>query len=32
MDKIPYDLIGELIAKVSMQEWITTYEKSIKRK
>ena len=31
MDKIPYELIGKLIAKVSTQEWISTYEKSIKK-
>ena len=31
MDKIPYELIGKLMAKVSTQEWISTYEKSIKK-
>jgi|TARA_R110002096_G_scaffold78334_6_gene184537 uncharacterized protein YdhG (YjbR/CyaY superfamily) len=31
IDKIPYELIGKLIAKVSAQEWISTYEKSIKK-
>ncbi|AEL28340.1 DUF1801 domain-containing protein [Cyclobacterium marinum] len=31
MDQIPFDLIGELITKVSMQEWINTYENSIKK-
>lgn len=31
MDQIPYDLIGELCAKVTPQEWIAQYEKVIKR-
>ncbi|AKP53806.1 DUF1801 domain-containing protein [Cyclobacterium amurskyense] len=31
MDKIPYELIGKLMAKVSTQEWISTYENSIKK-
>lgn len=26
-DKIPFDLIGELAAKMSADEWITAYEK-----
>jgi uncharacterized protein YdhG (YjbR/CyaY superfamily) len=26
MDQIPYDLIGELAGKVSVERWITTYE------
>ena len=30
-DAIPYDLIGELVSKMSAQEWITLYENSIKR-
>ncbi|WP_339924322.1 DUF1801 domain-containing protein [uncultured Cyclobacterium sp.] len=30
LDKIPFALIGELIAKVSMEEWIITYENSKK--
>ncbi|NHM02049.1 DUF1801 domain-containing protein [Flavobacterium difficile] len=25
-DAIPYDLIGELVSKISVEEWITTYE------
>ena len=29
---IPYDLIGELSSKISPQEWITIYEKNIKKK
>ena len=31
MDQIPYDLIAELVRKVSVQDWIKTYEKNIKR-
>lgn len=27
MDKIPYDLIGELTAKMSADQWIELYEK-----
>ena len=29
--KIPYDLIGELCAKMSPQEWIEVYEAQVKR-
>lgn len=28
MDNIPYDLIGDLAGKMSVQDWITLYEKS----
>ncbi len=28
MDKIPFDLIGELSTKMSPQDWIDTYEKN----
>jgi len=28
---IPYDLIGELVKKVSVKDWIDTYESMIKR-
>lgn len=28
MDDIPYDLIGELVAKMTVGDWITLYEKS----
>lgn len=28
---IPYELLGELVRKVSMADWIARYEKSIKR-
>jgi hypothetical protein len=31
MEDIPFDLIGELAAKVSTEEWIDIYEASIKR-
>ena len=31
VDEIPYDLIAELIKKVSPQDWINTYESYIKR-
>lgn len=32
IDKIPFDLIAELAKKVSVEEWITTYELNIKKK
>lgn len=32
MDDIPYDLIGELAAKVSVQQWISKYESMFKKK
>lgn len=32
MDKIPYDLIGELCSKMTVQEWIDCYEKNYKKK
>lgn len=31
MDDIPFDLIGELTAKVSAEEWIKIYETAIKK-
>ena len=31
MDKIPYDLIGKLMRKMSVKDWIKLYEKNIKR-
>jgi uncharacterized protein YdhG (YjbR/CyaY superfamily) len=31
MDDIPYDLIGELTAKMPMKEWIDIYEANIKK-
>ena len=30
-DQIPFDLIGELVSKVSVDEWIENYEVNIKR-
>lgn len=31
MDKIPFDLIGELTAKMTAQDWIELYEQNVKR-
>lgn len=31
MEDIPYDLIGELVGKVSVQDWISMYENNLKR-
>ena len=31
MDAIPFDLIGELASKMSVDEWIACYEKALKR-
>lgn len=31
IDQIPYELIAELVKKMSVQEWIDTYEKGIKK-
>ena len=31
MDKIPYELIGQLAAKITPKEWIEYYEKTYKR-
>ena len=31
MDKIPYDLIGKLMSKMSVKDWINLYEKNIKK-
>lgn len=31
MDQIPFDLIGELMEKISVNDWIETYEKNFKR-
>jgi hypothetical protein len=30
-DDIPYKLIGELVKKVSVKDWIDCYEKNLKR-
>ncbi len=32
MENIPYDLIGKLIAKISVEEWIEMYEQGVKNK
>lgn len=32
MNDIPFDLIGELTSKVSVQEWIEIYESALKKK
>ena len=31
LDEIPYELIGELMQKMSVSDWINMYEKNIKR-
>lgn len=31
IDEIPYDLIGELVSKMTTDEWINTYENVIKK-
>ena len=31
MEDIPYDLVGELMAKMSLKRWIEVYEKNIKK-
>lgn len=30
-DDIPYDLIGQLLTKITVEDWITMYEKVLKR-
>lgn len=32
MDDVPYDLIGELTQKISVQDWIEIYESAVKTK
>ena len=32
MDQIPYELIGELSAKLTVDDWITMYEANVKKK
>ncbi|CAM1342884.1 DUF1801 domain-containing protein [Tenacibaculum aestuarii] len=32
MDDIPYELIAELCTKISVDEWISTYESAVKKK
>lgn len=31
-DEIPYDLIGELMKKINVDDWILTYESALKKK
>jgi hypothetical protein len=31
VEAIPFDLIGELVAKTSVNDWIETYDKNYKR-
>ena len=31
LDTIPYALLGELVSKITVEEWIETYERNIKR-
>lgn len=31
LDDIPYDLIGELMTKVSVKDWIDSYERNMKK-
>lgn len=31
-DEIPFDLIGELVTKVSVEDWIETYESAFRKK
>lgn len=31
MDDIPYDLIGELVKKMSVKDWINLYEENLKK-
>lgn len=31
LDDIPYELIGELLSKITPEQWITIYEKMLKK-
>jgi hypothetical protein len=31
MEDIPFELIGKLVAKISVQDWIASYENNLKR-
>lgn len=31
LEHIPFDLLGELVTKISVQDWISTYEKNYKK-
>lgn len=30
-EKIPFDLLGELVSRISVEEWVATYERTLKR-
>lgn len=30
-DQIPYDLIGELVEKITPKQWVELYEKTLKK-
>jgi uncharacterized protein YdhG (YjbR/CyaY superfamily) len=32
IDQIPYDLLGQLVSKITVKEWISYYESAIKNK
>jgi hypothetical protein len=32
IDQIPYDLIGELVSKISVDDWIKFYESEVKNR
>ena len=32
IDEIPYDLIAELVQKMTVEEWISIYESALKKK
>lgn len=32
VEKIPYELIAQLVAKICVEEWISTYEEVVKKK
>ena len=31
MDRIPFELLSKLVSRISVEEWVTTYERVIKR-
>ena len=31
LETIPYELLGELCSKMTVEDWITTYENAVKR-
>ncbi len=31
IDRIPYELLGELVSKITVEQWIAIYEKHLKR-